>query len=172
MSGSGEGAINLSDFQQQVDALLLKKTSVSGGFIGVWVDQDRWLVPLSMIQEVSVPPLLSRLGKMPQSFLGIGTLRGRIFTFLDMRFLIKKEKNTVSHLGWVTPLKPEKSGGLGEVALVWPQMVGIVSLDDCREVEVLQCPPLSKKRWQDQSGHLWWELDLEQLKVQDILEKG
>jgi len=149
----------LLEFQRNLDRAAEASDVSMDAFVAVHVGQERWLIDLSHLVEASVPPPLSRTGRSPEWVLGIGSLRGQVYTIIDMqRVLLNTPTVSVQH-SWVTPLQETLAPSL---ALLWPEMVGLVSKKTLKEEAIEQSSLESwvLRRWQDEQENTWQEFDV------------
>lgn len=151
---------SLSEFQRQLDRAIAAPDVSTDAFVSMEVDGDHWLIDLAHLRETSVPPPLSRMGRSPPWVIGIGSFRGQVFTVIDMRQVLLGQRTASPQQGWAMPLHDRWPGSL---ALLWPEMVGLVGKP---ELELLPpdkpLPRWARARWEDAQGKEWWEFDVAQ----------
>lgn len=152
---------SLTDFQTALTLSLRGSQAANDLFVAITLDEDRWLIDLSAIQEASVPPRIAHSSGAPDWVLGIGNFKGNVWSVLDMRALLHGKKTFNPRWGWVTLLRPNNAH---EVALLWSEIVEIVP-----HVQYTKNPteqalhPWSKDVWFDKSGQKWNEFNIEKL---------
>ena len=153
--------VSLTAFQQQLDEAIAAPDVSTDAFVAVEVDGEHWLLDLANLSEASMLPVLSRAGRAPAWVLGIGSFRGQIHTVLDMCQIMRGKKTQAPQQAWATPLNDRWPGGL---ALLWPQMLGLVSKPELEEVNNVANPDAWElMRWQDKKGEQWKEFDVKKL---------
>lgn len=153
---------SLSEFQKQLDQAIEAPGVSTDAFVAMLVDDQRWLLDLAHLSEVSVLPDLSQTGRCPAWVLGIGSFRGQVHTVLDMRKVLVGEKTPAPLHAWATPLHERWAASL---ALLWPQMQGLMSKSELSAVpaSVHLSSGWEAARWKDQAGQEWKEFDVEKL---------
>lgn len=149
---------SLSEFQRQLDAAIAAPDVSTDAFVGMVVDDQRWLLDLSMLSETSVPPPVSRTGRAPEWVLGIASFRGQVYTVMDMRYVLKKESTLAISQAWATPLHNRWGGS---IALLWPQMAGLLGKQELKALPAdILLPRWAKASWKDAQGQTWHEFDV------------
>jgi chemotaxis signal transduction protein len=151
-------ALSLADYQKSLDQALAAPDTTSEAFIGVSAQdaegQDHpWLVPLAALTEVGLVQHVSRLGRMPTRVVGLSNFRGQPRTLLDTPALLGYPVE--QEAPWALILKENDM----HVALLWPGVVGIFSLNDFPETKTSNEPWVHTWR-RDKKGQVWGELDI------------
>lgn len=154
---SGWGG-SLSEFQRQLDKAIEAPEVTTDAFVAMVVDDQNWLVDLGHLSEASVPPELSQTGRCPAWVLGIGSFRGQVHTVLDMRCVLLGVRTANPQHGWATPLHARWPGAL---ALLWPQMMGLIAKPELTRVETVDFERWEQARWVDANGTEWKEFDVQ-----------
>lgn len=148
---------SLSEFQRDLDAAIAAPDVSTDAFVGMVVDDERWLLDLSMLSETSVPPPVSRTGRAPPWVVGIASFRGQVYTVIDMRYVLKKEPTLAVSQAWATPIH---EGWGGSTALLWPQMSGLLGKPELKSVPSDSLPRWAIAAWEDMQGQVWHEFDV------------
>ena len=149
---------SLSEFQRQLDAAIAHPDISTDAFVGMVVDDQRWLLDLSMLSETSVPPPVSRTGRAPPWVVGITSFRGQVHTVMDMRYVLRKESTLAVSQAWATPIHDRWGGS---VALLWPQMAGLLGKLELEEQPLpTPVPRWARSAWKDAQGQVWYEFDV------------
>ena len=152
---------SLSEFQRQLDAAIAASEVSTEAFVAMAVDEHRWLLDLSHLTEASMPPPISRTGRSPAGVLGIASFRGQVYTVMDMRQLLAGQPTAALAQGWATPLSDRWGGAL---ALLWPQMVGLVDKSELAACPKPEIPDAAgrwvRAAWRDSRGQQWLEFDV------------
>ncbi len=150
---------SLLEFQQELDRAVEAPDISTDAFLAMRVGEGMWLIDLGYLSETSVPPPLSRTGRSPAWVLGIGSLRGQVYTMVDMQRVLLDKPTVSVHHGWATPVHGRISNAL---ALIWPEMVGLV-----RKKQLSPHPmdkelgPWVRQCWKDEQQNVWQEFDME-----------
>lgn len=131
-------------------------------FVAAVADSVHCLINLSELKETAVLPDLARIGMVQPWVLGIANFRGHVHTVLDMRYLLNRQRTTVTYLGRATLLHPRY--GIN-VALLWPEVVGMIPRNQFQpSTKAPQVAPERqgwvKQVWEDPRGVLWHEMDV------------
>lgn len=148
---------SLSEFQKQLDAAIATPDVSMDAFVGMVVDDQHWLLDLSVLNEASVPPPVSRTGRAPAWVIGIASFRGQVYTVMDMRLILKNEPTVAVSQAWATPLNDRWGGSL---ALLWPQMKGLLGKPELSLSSSDSLPRWAKAAWEDAAGQVWYEFDV------------
>lgn len=151
---------SLLNFQQGLDRAVEAPDISTDAFVAMNVGSVRWLIDLAYLAETSVPPPVSRTGRTPAWVLGIGSLRGQVYTMLDMQRVLLDKPTVAIQNSWVTPLHARLNNS---VALIWPHMVGLVSKNQLSEVPMDpgSASAWVRRCWQDDQQNFWQEFDVE-----------
>lgn len=152
---------SLTDFQTALTLSLRGSQAADSLFVAITLDEDRWLIDLSAIQEASVPPRIAHSLGAPEWVLGIGNFKGKVWSVLDMRAILHGKKTFNPRWGWVTLLRPHNAH---EVALLWSEIVEIAPQSQYAKSQshpVMH--PWSKAVWTDKRGQTWNEFNVENL---------
>lgn len=148
---------SLSEFQRQLDMAIATPEVSTDAFVGMVVDDQHWLLDLSVLNEASVPPPVSRTGRAPAWVVGVASFRGQVYTVMDMRFILRNEPTVAVSQAWATPLNDRWGGSL---ALLWPQMKGLLGKPELSPVDAKSLPRWAKASWKDMAGQVWHEFDV------------
>lgn len=152
---------SLTDFQTALTLSLRESQGSDNLFVAITLDEDRWLIDLSAIQEASVPPRVAHSPGGPEWVLGIGNFKGKVWSVVDMRCLLHNKKTFNPRWGWVTLLRPNNGH---EVALLWSEIVEIAPKSNyVRQENMKERHPWSKGVLNDKNGQIWNEFDVEKL---------
>lgn len=151
---------SLTDFQTALTLSLRGSQSSDNLFVAITLDEDRWLIDLSAIQEASVPPRVAHSAGAPDWVLGIGNFKGKVWSVLDMRCILHNKKTFNPRWGWVTLLRPNNRH---EVALLWSEIVEIAPQSNYVKLQSVDPHPWSKGVWKDKNGLTWNEFDVDKL---------
>lgn len=152
---------SLTDFQTALTLSLRGSQAADSLFVAITLDEDRWLIDLSAIQEASVPPRIAHSLGAPEWVLGIGNFKGKVWSVLDMRMILHGKKTFNPRWGWVTLLRPNNAH---EVALLWSEIVEIAPQSQYTQAPVHEVVhPWSKAVWTDKRGEIWNEFNIENL---------
>lgn len=150
--------ISLPEFQRQLDRAIAAPEISTDAFVALVVDDQHWLIDLAHLSEASVPPALSRTGRMPPWIVGIGSFRGQVHTVVDMRQVLLGQRTPNTQQAWATPLHSRWGGAL---ALLWPQMVGLIGKPELALSSHLPINRWSQRAYQDKQGLVWHEFNVE-----------
>lgn len=152
---------SLTDFQTALTLSLRGSQNSDNLFVAITLDEDRWLVDLSAIQEASVPPRVAHSSGAPDWVLGIGNFKGKVWSVLDMRCILHNKKTFNPRWGWVTLLRPNNRH---EVALLWSEIVEIAPQSNyIKQQDVVDQHPWSKGVWKDKNDQIWNQFDVDRL---------
>lgn len=152
---------SLTDFQTALTLSLRGSQAADSLFVAITLDEDRWLIDLSAIQEASVPPRIAHSLGAPEWVLGIGNFKGKVWSVLDMRAILHGKKTFNPRWGWVTLLRPHNAH---EVALLWSEIVEIAPQSQYTKTQATNgVHPWSKAVWIDKRGQIWNEFNIENL---------
>lgn len=152
---------SLTDFQTALTLSLRGAQASENLFVAITLDEDRWLIDLSAIQEASVPPRIAHSSGAPEWVLGIGNFKGKVWSVLDMRSILHNKRTFNPRWGWVTLLRPLNHH---EVALLWSEIVEIAPRKNYIKTEQqVDVHPWSKGVWEDKNGKIWNEFDVNKL---------
>lgn len=162
--------MSLPEYQRRLNQELdATKGSSIEAFVAAVSDDTHWLVGLGELKETAVLPEVARIGMVQPWVLGIANFRGHVHTVVDMRYMISRQRTTVTYLGRATLLHPRYATN---VALLWPEVVGMIpknqyKLSD-REPQVpAERRGWVKQVWEDPRGVLWHEMDVAALTSTD-----
>ena len=159
ISLAGGGAPGLPAFQRRIEQAIATPELSTEAFVALRIDGQGWLVDVAQLGEASTPPPLSRTGRAPPWVRGIGSFRGQVRTVLDMRQVVIGQPTLAPQQGWATPLHRRWDGAL---ALLWPEMVGLIGkLQLESDTTLTALPQWSRGGWRDANGERWEEFDLE-----------
>lgn len=152
---------SLTDFQTALTLSLRGSQASENLFVAITLDEDRWLIDLSAIQEASVPPRIAHSSGAPEWVLGIGNFKGKVWSVLDMRSILHNKRTFNPRWGWVTLLRPINHH---EVALLWSEIVEIAPQKNyAKTQQQTNAHPWSKGVWEDKNGAIWNEFDVDKL---------
>lgn len=151
---------SLLEFQLALDRSVEAPGISTDAFVAMRVGAEQWLIDLAYLAETSVPPAVSRTGRTPAWVLGIGSLRGQVYTLIDMQRVFLDKPTVAIQNSWATPLHARLNTSL---ALIWPQMMGLVSRSALKEIsfDSTQSSPWVRRCWKDEQENVWQEFDVE-----------
>lgn len=129
-------------------------------FVGMKVGNEGWLVDLAFLSEVAMPPSISKPGRCPKWVLGIGGFHGEVFSLIDMEQILTGSGITNVRQSWLTLFNRKVEGNM---ALLWPTMVGLVSKSELNIIESNSLPRFCRQMWCAEDHFLWKELDIDAL---------
>lgn len=160
MPSSLSSALNvpLAEFQQKLDAALQQDEGASETFVGVRANGQRWLLPLTALEEVGMVQQVARLGTMPHAVVGLANFRGHPRTLVDTPLLLGGPATSDQGSVWAMILREAELG----VALLWPDVAGLFPHHLFSDQQPASDPWVNALR-RDESGEVWEELNVEAL---------
>lgn len=158
-------------------------SDIQEAFVAVRLGQQHWLVDLSNVQEALAPPRMARIASAPRWVSGVVGVRGQVWSVIDMLALSPDEGSepTPRSRGWMTLLRDPPDSPGQRIALLWSDMVQVSTKRDYAplanlpaaedtSMETIDPVPASsdlpawvRALWQDPSGQVWRELDVDQI---------
>ena len=159
----------LVSFQDHITHSLAESGVSSDAFVVVKLDEEEWLVDMSILKEASVPPKIAKNAGAPNWVLGIANFRGDVWTILDMKMLLKGRPTSNPRWGWVTLLRQKTKdmenvifGVDQKIGLLWTEIVEIASKEKYKQ-DFRSPEQWCRAHYLDKEGRVWRELDIEQI---------
>ncbi len=157
--------ISLQNFQQEITRRIheSRTNDSSGNRLAVQVGSENWLIDMTDINEVIIPPQLAQVPLAHDWFLGIANIRGRLYTVVDLSAYAGGE--AVHRQPENRLLLTHPRFGL-HAALLVDRVLGLRNTSNMHPVTdtgTAIAKPWNELLWQDEHNNIWHGLDMTSL---------